>query len=564
MIRFFVTLLLCIGMISPLACGGGDDQNNNNTEQGTTKDAAPADKEGACEFSSNCACNEVCKAGTCEAIQCSSSDDCRCSWKCVKGTCYDPAKAPCTADGDCTADAKLWKCNVDSGECIDGGCRKDEDCTDDKLPICNTQTNKCEKKKCKDNLDCTDSTKPICDTESGDCKEDTGADLGADCSSNACKLQYRCYEEDGKKLCRKPCSPSGASSQCDGTDVCIRVTGVAQADGLCLPPGEGEVLGASCAGGKKCQRPLTCAFDGTDEKCRKNCQADGDCSRIESCQQYGEIADGLKLCLPKPSPCGPGRSCPGEADGFHICSNGQCKLLLCPKQRSCGATEKCLPTGKCAPRECPTDKCDELYECKNGKCVETNEGRNCGQGASIPADQCGSGLICARVGYVYSCVRPCGGASGSQCPSDMTCQTNRDNKQICMQLCPAPKSCKYSGYACVNLKKAPAGNYCVPAGQPTGADEFEACTQSNPCLPDLNCFRGTGSAPTGYCVRSCTTDAECSGTSITSICHTYSTIRGCFAKCTSSSSTTCPLRSLLNNRNYCTYARSSTYYCRPY
>lgn len=558
-----MAMLLCVGMIAPFACSGGDSNNNNNAaEQSTTKDASPVDKEGACEFSSNCACNETCENGACTEIKCTSSSECRCSWKCVKGTCYDPAKAPCTADEDCTADEKLWKCNVDSGECIDGGCRKNEDCTDSKLPVCNTSTNKCEKKKCKDNLDCPDSTKPICDTDSGDCKEDTGAELGADCSSNGCKLKYRCYEEDGKKLCRKPCSPSGASSQCNDKNVCIRVTGVANTDGLCLPPGEGEILGANCEGGKKCQRPLTCAFTGTDEKCCKNCQSDTDCSRTESCQQYGEATDGVKLCLPKASPCGPGRSCPGENDGYQLCSNGQCKLLLCPKQRSCGPTEKCLPTGKCTERKCPTDKCDPLYECKNGQCVETNEGRSCGQGTNIPTDQCGSGLICARVGYVYSCVRPCGG-SNAQCPADMTCQTNRDNKQICMQVCPAPKACKYKAYACVNLKKAPAGNYCVPAGQPTGGDEYEKCSQSSPCLPDLTCFRGTGSAPNGYCVRRCTTDANCSGTSVSSICYTYFSTRGCFAKC--SSSRTCSLSSTLGIRASCSYGGSSSrYYCRPY
>lgn len=558
MIRFSMLVLFGLGMAVGFACSGENPNNNNNdNESSSTKDAGTTDKEGACQFSSDCKCNEVCSASnkTCEAIKCSSSSDCRCQWKCVKGACYDPAKAPCEADTDCTADTKLWKCDTAAGKCIDGGCRKNEDCTDPQLPTCNTTTHQCEKKKCKDNLDCTDPSKPICDAQAGECGPDTGVDVGGDCTQKACKLKLSCYEDNSKKLCRKTCTPGNAATTCEKGTLCIRVTGVANTDGLCLEPGPGEVLGASCAGDKKCQRPLTCAYTGKEETCCQNCQDDTECSSKESCQRYGDASSTTKLCLPRPDPCGPGRSCPGEQEGYHICSNGQCQLLLCPKQRSCPLTDKCLSSGRCAPRECPTDACEELYECKNSRCVETNEGKPCGTGTNIPPTDCGGSLVCARVGYVYSCVRPCG--SGQTCPKDMTCQTNVDGNAICMQVCPAPKTCKYSSYVCVNLKRGPAGNYCVPAGQPVGNDLLEKCNgTTDNCLPDLTCFKTTTNA--GYCIKNCTAQSDCQGM-VNAVCTSYSGVSACYQKCPSSGSCTHP-----GGTGYCYYATTSTYICRPY
>jgi len=550
---------LMVGLISVLsmqyACTGGTDGN----DAGNTPEATNTDKGApGCQRHSECKISEICNRteGKCSEIKCNNNNDCRGGWKCVKDKCYDPAKAPCQADTDCT-DSKLWKCDTSSGKCEDGGCRKDEDCKEPKLPTCDTTTNKCKKKACRTDGDCNeDPNKPICDKNTGVCGTDQGLGLGEDCSTKVCLRELQCVDDDGKKVCTKACDPYESSNKCRTGKVCIRQGNTTK--GLCLSPGTGLKEGEDCGSGKTCQKHLRCAFDGAKELCRRPCIEDKNCDELsERCVTYGSD----KLCMPKPQPCGPGRSCPGEAAGSQVCNQGQCEIVLCPKQRKCPPEAKCKPSGRCIPRQCPTDKCDPLFKCSNGRCVRTNEGSRCGPGQAIKADECGNGLICTRIGYLYACAKPC--TSGG-CETGFTCKTNADNKQVCMQGCDISnqqKKCKYPNYFCMNMKRAPKGSHCVPVGQPTGKDIMEKCDASNACLPDLQCYRGF-SARTGYCVlRGCKSNADCGGVQ-GAVCATYYDLgKACYYKCPNQTFGTCSFNGV-NGR--CYRQSGNPYICRPF
>lgn len=542
---YLVILIFIFGLFySGLACSPVENTPNDSGVQ----DTAPVDIEGQCKFSSDCKCDQMCKDARCTAVVCKSSADCRCQWVCVNARCYEPKAAPCQSDADCKQDPKLWKC--ESGSCVDGGCRSNTDCTDQAKPICNISSHICEKLRCSSNRDCSEIGKPICNTNSGECEPDQGVGLGEDCSQKPCLLDLYCHEDKQLKLCRKPCVPFSPNNSCPPPTICIETPTIAQ-NGLCLPPSSGAALNQECSPDNRCQSHLFCAFSGEKDICRQSCKEDVHCdSTLERCLPYG---DQQKLCQPYPPPCGPGRACPGEDDGWQICRSGICEMLLCPKQRNCPVTDKCTTNGRCAPRVCPQDACDPLYFCKNNRCVRTNGGSTCGPNTSIPTEACGDGLICARVGYIYTCVQTC---DNDQCPADFSCQINLDQKKICIQNCPpSGKPCLYPAHGCVTLKRSPAGNFCAPVGQPGGKDILELCNKQTSCLPDLKCFVDDYS-DIGYCVQNCKTSSDCTD-SRTDCLESYSRSMACYATCPSFGSCTIDKES-----GYCVKATSSSkYFC---
>ncbi len=534
-------------------CSGG----NNPTGDGGVSERVEKSDSTSCQFSSECSCDQYCRGNVCREIVCRTSSDCRCGWKCVAGKCYDPKDAPCQSDKDCDQDPLLWKC--DNGQCVNGGCRSDSECTDPKKPICNLKTHQCEAKRCTSNQDCPNPLKPICDKNTGECKPDDGTPLGGDCSQKRCKLGLFCYSEGNKKICRQACKPP-QDNRCPAGTVCIE-TPTIQADGLCLPPGDGLKEGEDCSGGKKCQRHLKCAFGEDGERCRLKCTSDDHCDNLtQSCQKVRKV----KLCMPLPSPCGFGRSCPGEDEGWEICLGGQCKLLLCPDDYKCPPTHKCNPNGRCIPRECPKDPCEKFYICKNNRCVKTNEGEVCGQNTKIPPDKCGKeeGLICAKARYVSACLRKC---TTGTCPANFVCTLNADKQRVCLEKCDINnKKCSYPGYTCMMVKNHnPPGYYCVPSGQPIGQGLLQECSATKKCLPDLQCFMGYN-ARVGYCTKPCTTTADCENKPNAVCVNYFSFGRKCYIKCPTASFRPCTFGTA--GRGYCSYATSypqRTYICRP-
>ena len=539
----YVTLLGVFGFIFfDIACTSPSSQKNDG---GTQDKVQQTEKE--CTLASQCLCSQICTENACEEIKCQKTMDCRCNWKCVNGRCYDPVKAPCEANSDCT-EGNLWKC--DNGKCIDGGCRKDSDCKDTpKTSHCNIQTHTCEKEKCIKNGDCLDESLPLCDTKTGDCKADDGIEKNGDCSKKQCKLKLVCHDQDGKKVCRSQCKPFDTSVICEPPLECIKTSDSAMG-GLCLELGKGLKEGEDCSDGKQCQQHLRCAFFAGKEICRRLCLTTDNClNSKEECRSYQTE----KLCLPPLEPCGPGRSCQGAIEGWENCENNQCKLLLCPTQRACPGTHKCNKNGRCIPRNCPTDKCPTFHECKNNRCIRTNEGFRCGIDQKIAADKCGDGLVCTNVGYITACARSCDNKS---CPTDFECQTNQNNKKICLQKC-LSNNCKYSDYFCYQLKRKPQGRFCVPVGQPTGKDLLETCDTQKTCLPDLHCYRGYNSKQ-GYCSIACTQQSDCAGLS-NAVCANYYDGQKCYYKC--SSYGTCMINGTVKGR--CSKSRDGHYICRP-
>ena len=224
------------GACAPGAASGCDDKNPCTVDQcdkATGKCGTQAVTDGtACEDSSLCTNDTVCKIGQCAGgtkVVCKDDGNPCTSDACLDATgCKYPAQdGPCDADGSvCTPKDTCsgGKCVADSiKSCDDGNPCTDDVC--DKLKDCVNTPNS---KPCDDKLMCTEG-----DTcKDGSCKVNTPKNCsdGNTCTEDQC---------DPAKGCLNPKSLD--ISACDDGDACS--TGDACAGGLCKSSGPGLWLG---------------------------------------------------------------------------------------------------------------------------------------------------------------------------------------------------------------------------------------------------------------------------------------------------------------------------------
>ena len=186
----------------------------------------PVAEGGTCTATSDCKTGLECETQVCK-MPCVNDADCATGAKCVQaasGKNYCEAPAKCTADTDCT-DPKAPKCDTATGVC---GCEADADCSDP-TPVCNTTNKKCEAKAgCTTNDDCkADATKPFCNTTSGACEDKCTTD--DQCKGNA--AGEKCDTTAGTcgaAACTDTatCHAANAGSYCgtDATKGCVQAT----------------------------------------------------------------------------------------------------------------------------------------------------------------------------------------------------------------------------------------------------------------------------------------------------------------------------------------------------
>ena len=291
--------------------------------------------------------------------------------------------------------------------------------------------------------------------------------------SSRCSGQYVCLPSSTSSTsgrCVARCTALGSggiSAGCATKESCIS-SPYSKAKGVCAPEGtrsEGyrckPFSTIRCKVGLVCEPdPLSTSGEGL---CRKRCLSDSNCSgRNDICSQG--------ICLPKPTGK-EGSSCRYSSSlSSSFCVQG----LLCRRESSSTSTygtcqRVCKSNSDCTSSTYP--------ECSQGYCQRKGtqgEQRSCSTSSSY---RCKAGLTCITASFSGRCLKTC--RSDSDCSSSYP-------------------DC-FAGY-CLAKGTLAEGSYC--------RDSF-----LSRCVSPLRCARPpTSSFASRRCLRSCTSNAHCTGT----------------------------------------------------
>ncbi len=300
-------------------CELGQCVEDECTPDCSGRECGPDGCGGSC---GGCGADEVCDAGSCEAIPASCGDD-----SCQPDTenCFN-----------CPADCGLCCGN---GECEPG---RQEDCA-----TCPA--------------DCGCEPGFVCDADSGTCQPDCQPDCaGKQCGADGCGGS--CGDcEPGEECvdfsCVPGCTPDCAGREC-GADGCGGSCGDCQ-------PGE-ECVDFSCVPG--CTPDCAgreCGPDGCDGSC-------GQCDAGQVCDAQGQCSGGGPACDCAPDEVCIDGACYAESD---LCGPDQ-PNGVCPNGQTCidGA---CSDTGNACSEQNPSGACPLGELCHNGACQPLDEAALC-------------------------------------------------------------------------------------------------------------------------------------------------------------------------------------------
>ncbi len=504
------------------ACGAGDACDPQGDE--------PFCVGGVCEEcrgNGDCAADELCCAGTCEATGPGANDQCQqCGVACAQETTdrCDERDCGCGAGGPCQGNMAV--CDDERGRCVQ--CLDNADCAG-RPNATQCVDFVCEECEAIGHVGCAEnSAAPICDAGPHACRG---------CANDAeCFLRPGVRNECVDARCRR-CDPednagcNAALPICDGGSFSCRVCANS---GEC--PGDLQCVAGRCEGcdpdnDQPCGDATPICDAGTLQ-CR-TCANDADCVA-----RPGNADE----CLPS------GRCAPCDPDDHAGCGANQlCCNLACVATDAdtqcevCGV--RCDPTSSdaCVSRECrcggadecgaPTAFCDD----PNDVCVNCRTDADCGAGrpecvdnvceACDPADDAG----CTANGGAPVC--DAGSRTCRACGDDAECATNPGNGGQCVaggecEACDAaddagclaggtapicagnPESCRACQDNAECAENGGNGDICSQAGASDGA-----CGDCDPA-DDEGCAAGSASpvcdADDQGC-RACAADGECAG-----------------------------------------------------
>ena len=492
--------------------------------------------------SPRCETGTICTQGKCVAVQrCNPS--CANGSTCQNGRCVASCNPPCKADHICR-----------SGSCVPKpACEKDVDCPIGQ--VC--KSGSCRATgivECKENLDCTNGTK----CENGKC-------IPAPCNP-ACQNGSRCVHG----ICTA--IPSKCDPKCPPEQKCYQGACMQCAQDLDCPKGQVCQRGhcvtkpgctPSCKPGEQCIANKCIPVN----SCRPPCQSshtceNGRCVPIKCsppCHSSQRCENGK--CIDKRPSCRTTAECPAG----HVCHNGICQTngILAKTGERCSQNRRCVQGNICVrvsqqgnfcfqtcqtDRNCASNKlkthCRRLSQ-QHGICVQLSKpGEPCGYNEKMQA-MCTSGSVCKNGICVES--KPAG--IGSPCSGDQPCQqgsvciTVEANKSYCFQSCKDKSDCASNSRKKTCFQIGRSGKVCLQDMVPEGGKCGLGGTTQALCSPNLLCKNGTcqGSktvadgeqcddstrqcgaqstcvkfsqgAKTGYCLKQCTSDTDCtSGT----------------------------------------------------
>ena len=370
-----------------------------------------------------CAGNEQCVDGTCEADLGKFGDPCQVGAQCESGLCiaYEGGKIctiVCGGDGDCP--------NGYSCQAVGAG----------GLQVC---------------LPAPDLG------EFGD-----PCSVGAECESGLC-IAY-----EGGKICTIVC---GGDGDCPNGYTCQAVGGAGLM--VCLPAPDPGKFGDPCLVGADCESGLCIAYEG-GKMCTTACGGNGDCPDGYTCQAVG--GGGVKVCLPAPEPGQFGDDCVVGAD----CESGLCiayedgKMCTsvcggdgdCPNGYTCqavggGGLKVCLPPVELGQFG---DACAVGADCESGLCIAYEGGKICTSACGGDGD-CPDGYTCQDVGGGLKVCLPAPepGQFGDDCLKGADCESGLciayEGGKICTTACGGNGDCP-NGYTCQGV--GPGLMVCLP------------------------------------------------------------------------------------------------------
>jgi uncharacterized repeat protein (TIGR01451 family)/MYXO-CTERM domain-containing protein len=397
---------------------------------------------------------------------------------------YPNGTGPCTSANAATV-CRSGACSA-NGTCMPpAGCNADADCTGGKW--CSVSTHACTDKIANGGPMPTDPghTSPTLD---GSCSP---AAATLTCVSGVCDaVDHQCGYADGSG----PCTGATASDDCR--------SGACSSDGTCMPSG-GCNTDADCTGGNWCSVSThTCTAKVPNgapvptDPGHTTPTLDGNCTTAA-----GALTCASGVCDAKDDKCGyPDGTGPcTAANGVTVCRSGSCSATgVCKPKTACNVDADCdtrsqfCDTGK---HECtaklangtPMPSVSGHAPVLDGTCSNEAAAVVCESGVCDPADnKCGYGngvgpcssenasTVC-RSGACDPADNKCGLNDGAgPCSSDITCRTNRCNKD--------KRTC---GAGCTSDSDCSATEFCKADGACSPKlPDGDTCTDSNQCMSD--------------------------------------------------------------------------------
>ena len=554
--RIGLVIFLALG-VAMTGCSDDDGPGPGNVDQGVKKKDGKVDpqKDGkvntpdmpppAPDMTIPKACEAKCLAkyvyyctyktgSTTTCVECNNDNHCKSNPGSFGAKC-DTTKNQCTcaADADCKGKLhgtkcktaqKLCGCATDS-ECgqgyVCGGtmagtkvcskrCYSKSDCTSYTAPLCDTSSGKCVK--CFTNAQCTSSTASKCDKTTGMC---TSCTANADCSHYG--FGGKCEITSGKGTCT--CKVNADCKTYQWGNQCVK-SSTTSTTGSC-----GCTANTDCTGNPNGPTCYT-----TFKKC--SCSKDAECTKApytKCALPYSSAA--YKHCQ---KPCKSNDDCNDST--LKTCDTGTGKCVACKNDADCtSSTAKYCSAklGKCVACKTSADCTSSSYpicDTATGACKGCNTNADCAK--NLNGGMCNSGsCVCkidgdCKTGYAWggkctSTGSRCGCKANTDCAANAngpTCYTTY-NKCSCKndaECTKAPYSKCYLPYSTatyMHCQKACKTNAdCTGSGLTTCDTGTGKCVA---CKKDADCTSSTAkycSVKLGKCVA-CKTKADCTSTS---------------------------------------------------
>ena len=505
----------CLGRVC--SCGAGDACDPQGAD--------PFCVGGACEEcrgNNDCAGDELCCAGACEATgeaaneqceQCGAACDQEATDRCVSRSCdcgagdecgeptpvCDGARCvQCTDNGDCNGRAGTSQCVETVCEECDpvnhGGCGES-----DGQPICDAASNEC--RTCRNDAECIvrpgvrnecvtgrcrrcdpnddsgcNAALPVCDDETFSCRT---CENHGECPGNLQCVGGRCEGCDPQS--DAPCG--GGTPICDPVALQCRACGV---DGECAarPGNEDQCVDGRCAA---CDPGDHAGCNANQLCCGFQCQATAANTQCESCGQACD-ADSTDGCGQRTCECGGNAECGGQTA---FCDDPNDVCVNCRADGDCDAQEP----------QCVSNRCEVCDPDDDAGCAADGGEPVCDAGNKT-CRACGADAECAE-----------NGGNGGQCVADGECEacdSTDDAGCVANSTSPIcagnPESCRGCNNNAECAGNGGNGAICAEAGARDGA-----CGACDPA-DDQGC-NNAGASPvcdanTLSC-RGCANDGDC-------------------------------------------------------
>lgn len=506
-----------------------------------------------------CSAQEACVQGKCVAVTTDCNPACTGQTKCVSGTCIldpqEPARES-VSPREGTAPEEPPPAQESSTQCnSDRDCASGLRCQQGRCVAMTDPENANEAGTEATSDDAGHSSEST--TESQPTDQVTSDAVGLE-GSKPCTQSSDC--PSGQSCQNGSCVPTGGcGAGCQENQQCV--------NGRCEAE-QNSGIGQVCSVQAPCPSGLTCLDLGPNvSRCLQKCTNSGDCANNTLRKVCLQLTATDSFCVQIATigqKCGLETKVQAICDNQSVCQDGSCTKpvevkpqescgsggRVCPKDHLCirfssgGGSSSSYCMSQCTPggTACTNNATCEALGPSFGFCLPTGSATNddlCGSqtgGTSFDTSRvCQKGLDCVSLIQAV-CLKFANGdcaTSKLTCPPDRKCQDlhgpQSQKFSICTKVCSKDAECGKNHMQCQSgtcWPKAPTGN--VPYAEP--CKSFGNTNEL--CQSGLSCFYLGSSSSSGYCSKSCQTDADCpaakdaQGQSLKAVCMVNSNVCG--------------------------------------